>query len=105
MSGPSDDQANSLIDRLRRRKSVQWALAYLAGAWLALEVLDLLAENFSFPPFVEQAALVILAVGFLAAVVVGWFHGEKGEQRTTTVEILMLAALTLLAAAAVALVG
>jgi len=105
MTGPGDGQASSLIDRLRRRKIVQWALAYLAGAWLALEVLDLLAKNFSFPPLVAQAALVLLAVGFLAALVVGWFQGEKGEQRTTTVEILMLAALALLAAAAVALVG
>ena len=105
MTGPRDGQTSSLIDRLRRRKIVQWALAYLAGAWLALQILDLLAEKFSLPPLVEQAALVLLAVGFLAALVVGWFQGEKGEQRTTTVEILMLAALALLAAAAVALVG
>ena len=32
--------------RLRQRKLVQWALAYLAGAWAVLEVLDLVGQQF-----------------------------------------------------------
>lgn len=28
------------FEHLRRRKLVQWAAAYLAGAWLVLQVLD-----------------------------------------------------------------
>jgi TolB-like protein len=44
-------------------------------------------------------------VGFLAAVVVAWYHGEKGAQRVTTVEVLMLAGILVIAGAAVAFVG
>ncbi len=30
--------------RLKERKLVQWALAYLAGAWVLLQVADVLAD-------------------------------------------------------------
>ena len=32
------------VDELKRRKIVQWALAYLAGAWVVLQLLDVVAE-------------------------------------------------------------
>jgi hypothetical protein len=31
---------SSLLQRLKERKLVQWALAYLAGAWVLFEVSD-----------------------------------------------------------------
>jgi hypothetical protein len=35
----------SFWQQLRTRKIVQWALAYLAGAWLVLQLLSLLAQS------------------------------------------------------------
>lgn len=37
---------HAMLQRLKERKLVQWALAYLAGAWVLLQVLDLLGGNF-----------------------------------------------------------
>lgn len=34
---------------LKRREVVQWALAYLAGAWLIVEVLSHLADTWGLP--------------------------------------------------------
>jgi TolB-like protein/Flp pilus assembly protein TadD len=103
MTGPN--HRRGFLARLKERKIAQWGVAYLAGGWVALQLVDLLRETFSFSPLVQRVVLVLLGVGFLATLVVAWYHGEKGEQRVPTLEILMLAALVLLAGTGVALVG
>jgi TolB-like protein/Flp pilus assembly protein TadD len=92
------------LGKLKDRKLVQWALAYLAGAWLLLQVLDLLAASFALPDVLLRIATVVLAVGFLAALVVAWYHGEKGAQRVGAVELIMLTGILIVAAAAVTFV-
>jgi hypothetical protein len=37
----------ALWQRLKQRKLVQWALAYVAGAWALLQMLDLAAESYA----------------------------------------------------------
>ncbi|NJD09347.1 MAG: tetratricopeptide repeat protein [Gemmatimonadetes bacterium] len=95
----------SFFANLSRRKLGHWALAYLAGAWLLLQVLSLLAEPFAWPALVLRAATVLLAIGFFAALVLAWYHGEKGTQRVSGVELFMLAGILVVAGAAVALVA
>jgi len=34
----------SLVQRLKERKFVQWAVAYLAGAFVVVQLLDVVAE-------------------------------------------------------------
>lgn len=75
---------------LLERKMVQWALAYLAGAWVAYEVLSQIGENFAWPPVVLRVITVVLAVGLPMVLVVAWFHGERGRQRVAVVELLLL---------------
>ena len=41
---PAEREAESTWARLRRRKVVQWGVAYPAGAWLLMQVLESLAE-------------------------------------------------------------
>ena len=91
------------LSRIKERKLVQWALAYLAGAWLVLQVLDLMVDNFGWPAGIFRIASTVLAIGLLAALVIAWYHGEKGAQRVTGMEIGMLAGILVLAAVGVAL--
>ena len=91
----------SLIENLTRRKVIQWAIAYVAGAWLLLEVLGFVAENFGWPTSLVRGATVLLGVGFLLTLVLAWYHGERGRQRATASELLLVFALVLLAGAAV----
>jgi TolB-like protein len=91
-------------EELRRRKIVQWALAYLAGAWVALQLLDVVAEPWGIGSGLLLAAQILLAFGFCATLVLAWYHGEQGRQRVSGAELLMLAALLVIAGAAVAFV-
>jgi TolB-like protein/Flp pilus assembly protein TadD len=95
----------TVLQRLKERKIVQWAVVYLAGAWLFLEALGFVADNFGWPTFITRSAIVLAAVGFFAALVLAWYHGEKGRQRASGVELLILAGILVIAGAAVALLG
>ena len=44
----------TLVQRLRERKLVQWALAYLGWAWLVLQVFDVFVDMSSMAPPVRQ---------------------------------------------------
>jgi hypothetical protein len=94
--------AQSLRERLAGRKLVQWAIAYLAGAWLALQVLDMLRETFAWPLVVEQVGFAVAVAGFLATLVLAWYHGERGMQRVSGPELLIIATLLTIAGASVA---
>jgi tetratricopeptide (TPR) repeat protein len=93
------------LEKLRDRKVVQWSLAYLAGAWALLQVLDLISNRFSWPAIIVRASVALLGIGFFAALIVAWYHGEQGKQRVSGIEIIMLAAVLFVAGIAAAVVG
>jgi len=89
------------LQRLKQRKIVQWAIAYFAGAWLALEVFDMIAEQFLWPAWVRQASTVLVLFGGLTTLVLAWYHGERGRQKVGFVEATLLTAVVLFAGQAV----
>ena len=92
------------VEDLKQRKLVQWGVAYLAGAWVVLQLLDVVAEPWGIGSGVLVAAQILLAAGFLATLVLAWYHGEQGRQRVSGPELLMLAALLVIAGGVIALV-
>ena len=82
-----------LLQRLRERKLVQWALAYLAGAWVLLQVIGLIGQQFDWPPGLLRGITVAAGVGFFIVLVLAWYHGERGEQRVSGTELLIVALL------------
>ena len=78
-------------ERLKQRKLVQWALAYLAGAWALLQVLGLAADSYHWPDAVMRLAFAVLALGLVVTLVLAWYHGERGEQKVSGVELLIIA--------------
>ena len=82
-----------LLQRLRERKLGQWALAYLTGGWVVLQVLGLAAESYDWPRVVMQLAFGVIALGFFVALVLAWYHGERGTQKFSGTELLILALL------------
>lgn len=95
----------TLLQRLKERKLFQWALAYLAGAWLVFQGIEVLAEPWNLSEEVQRTIHVLLGVGFFVTVVLAWYHGEKGRQRASGVELLILAGILIIAGAAVATLG
>lgn len=86
---------SAFLRHLKQRKITQWALAYLAGAWLFLEVLGFVADHFGWPGLIVRATTVALGMGLAFVLVLAWFHGEKGQQKVSLPEAAILAALLL----------
>jgi TolB-like protein/Tfp pilus assembly protein PilF len=81
------------LARLRQRKLVQWAIAYLAGAWVLLQVLDMAAGSYGWPSLVMRLAFALAVLGFVVTMVLAWYHGERGQQKVSGIELLVLALL------------
>ena len=87
------------LERLKERKLVQWALAYAAAAFALLQGVDIVAQRFGWPESIERGLIVALAVGLLVTIVLAWYHGDRGAQRVSGTELLILALLLALGGA------
>ena len=86
----------SLREQLQRRKVVQWGLAYAAGAWGLLQGLEYVSDTFGWPRQLQQMATLALLVGLPVVLVIAWYHGDRGEQRVTAMELAIITLLFLL---------
>ena len=82
---------NEFIARLKQRKLVQWALAYIAAAFALIQVIDVAADSYGWPHVVMHFVFGVLALGFVVALVLAWYHGERGAQRVSGPELLLIA--------------
>lgn len=83
---------SELLERLKERRIVRWAVAYVAGAWVVIEVVSLLGQLFEIPLSFQRGVVVVLAFGLPMTLILAWFHGEKGRQRVTGAELLLVTA-------------
>jgi TolB-like protein/Tfp pilus assembly protein PilF len=81
---------------LRRRKVVQWGVAYAAGAWLLMQVLEYFSGTFDWPRQIQQLSTLALLIGLPIVLVLAWYHGDRGEQRVRGTELSIVALLLLL---------
>jgi len=84
---------NEFLQRLKQRKLVQWTLAYVAAAFALLQGIDIVAQRFGWPEQTMRFVIIALSVGFFVTLVLAWYHGERGAQRVTSTELLILALL------------
>jgi serine/threonine-protein kinase len=83
----------AFFERLKRRKLVQWAIAYVAAAFALLQGIDIVANRFDWPQQAIRFVILMMIVGFFVMLVLAWYHGERGAQRVTGTELLILALL------------
>jgi TolB-like protein/Tfp pilus assembly protein PilF len=84
---------NEFFRRLKQRKLVQWTLAYIAAAFALLQGIDIVAQRFAWPEQTMRFVIIALSVGLFVTLVLAWYHGERGAQRATGTELLILALL------------
>ncbi len=84
------------LSRLSDRKLIQWVLAYAAAAWLILQGIDVLGGMWDWSPGVGRVAFALLVAGLGVTVVLAWFHGERGRQRVSAAETVLLSMLVVL---------
>ena len=93
---PTEREGEGAWTKLRRRKVVQWGIAYLAGAWALLQGIGFAADAFAWPSAIKQVALLLLLIGLPIVLVLAWYHGDRGEQRVSRSELAILTLLFLL---------
>ena len=96
---PSDRHADRAwsrehLDRLRRRKVVQWGLVYVAAAWGFLQGLEYVSESFDWPRRSGRSH-ARSPVGLPIVLVLAWYHGDRGEQRISGTELTIITLLFL----------
>ncbi|HSE13245.1 MAG TPA: hypothetical protein VLB69_11480 [Rudaea sp.] len=62
----------SLIEELKRRNVIRMAGLYLVAAWLTVQVSSTVLPMFDAPAWVPRAIVILLAVGFVPAMVFAW---------------------------------
>jgi TolB-like protein/Tfp pilus assembly protein PilF len=102
---PTEREEEGAWAKLRRRKVVQWGVAYAAGAWVLLQVFGFAADAFEWPAITKRLAILALVLGLPIALVLAWYHGDRGDQRVTRAELAMLTLLLLLGGGALWLYG
>jgi TolB-like protein len=82
---------------LKQRRVVQIAISYLAGGFVVLNVADQLADRGVVPELAYRITLIWYLFGIPAALLIGWYHGEKGKQKAPLSEISLLIMLVVMA--------
>ena len=81
---------NEFFERLKQGKLLQWAIAYVAAAFALLQGIDIVAQQFGWPEAVRRGITLVLVVGLFVTLVLAWYHGERGAQRVTGTELLII---------------
>lgn len=61
-----------LLAELKRRNVIRMAGLYLVGAWLVAQVAETILPAFDVPNWVMRAIVIVLALGFVPALVFAW---------------------------------
>ncbi len=96
MTDTSIGRIEAIWEKLRRRKVAQWGFAYCLFGWGSLQGLEYLSNTFDWAPLLQQLATLLFLIGLPIALVVAWFHGDRGEQHVGAGEFLILFGLLLL---------
>jgi TolB-like protein/Tfp pilus assembly protein PilF len=92
---PTERAGESTWTRLRRRKVVQWGIVYAAGAWGLLQGLEYVTGTFDWPRQIQQFATLALLMGLPVVLVIAWYHGDRGQQRVSAAELIIITLLFL----------
>ncbi|HET7202744.1 MAG TPA: hypothetical protein VFI92_05200 [Steroidobacteraceae bacterium] len=97
---PTEREGEGAWANLRRRKVVQWGLAYAATGWTLLQALEYAFETFHWPAPILELTTIAVALGLPLVLVVAWYHGDRGQQKVTGTELLIITLLVLVGGAA-----
>jgi TolB-like protein/Flp pilus assembly protein TadD len=63
-----------LLDELVRRNVIRLAVTYVAGSWLIIQAVETIFPAFGFGPGAVRNIIVMLAIGFVPAMVFAWLY-------------------------------
>jgi hypothetical protein len=79
---------------IRKRRMPEWVGSTAAFALVMMEIVDQLTGNSLLPAYAYRVTVVTALAMIPGAAILAWFHGERGGQRFTALEIALLCILT-----------
>ncbi|HEX5789417.1 MAG TPA: hypothetical protein VFY03_14630 [Woeseiaceae bacterium] len=78
----------SIVTELSRRNVIRVAIAYAVGAWVILQIMDVVTPILDLPEWAPRLVLVILAIGLVPALVFSWVYEltPEGIRRESEVD-------------------
>lgn len=89
------------LQSLKDRRLLPWLAGYVAGAWLALQLFDVVSEPLGWGAGAFAILVVALAAGVPIVLVLAWYHGARGRQRVSGPELIILGVLLAVAGTAI----
>src|SRR6059058_4112887 len=77
----------NLFGELKRRNVYKVTVAYIVVAWLGLQAASILLPTFEAPSWVMKALVVIIALGFVFAVIISWAFEMTPEGMKRTADV------------------
>ncbi|MDX2418557.1 MAG: hypothetical protein QNK19_13935 [Xanthomonadales bacterium] len=74
------------ITELRDRRILPAVGVYVAGVWVAIEILDRMVERYMLSPYVSDIVFWGLYSLIPAVMLIAWTHGRPGKDKTTRLE-------------------
>lgn len=87
------------LRQLRKRKMAQWVLGYAAVAWALLQGVGMMADTYAWSPLPMRIGVALSVLGFFLTLVIAWFQGERGQQKVTRLEVVLIAIVVLVGGA------
>jgi TolB-like protein len=81
---------------LKERRLFQIVASYAVAGWVILGVFDQLIDRGILPEILYRLLFIFYFGGGVAAAIIGWYHGEKGEQKVARPEVALLTVVGLL---------
>ena len=88
----------SIFRELKRRNVFRVAIAYLAGAWLLIEVAGTLFPAFGIPDWGVRFIVIVLSLGFLPTLIISWAYELTPEGLKREKDVVRDASITHLTA-------
>ena len=66
------EQGMNFFSELKRRNVIRVAGLYLVGAWLLTQVASTVLPMFGVPEWLPRSIVILLAIGFVPAVILSW---------------------------------
>jgi len=88
----------SWFEQAREKHIFRTAFIYLGAAWASVEAIGFFVDNYGWSRTVLDIAVLLIVLGFPAALIIAWNHGEKGKQQIQRGEASLLLTLAVLAA-------
>jgi len=67
----------NFFQELKRRRVISTALYYCAGAWVILQIVDVLTPALDLPSWFLTFILYLFLIGFPVVTLLAWFYGKR----------------------------